>query len=200
MPAFDPVALSDRQLDALLVYLADPVAGARGGSGPPPPALPAVEGLTRYFGPLGTLFRAANGLPAIGPPWAQIVAYDLNEGTIKWRAPLGTVPALAAKGIKDTGSPERIHRNGLVATAGGLIFVGTWGDGILRAFDKDTGKVLWEHQLDANPEGIPAVYEVAGRQFVVFCASGSGGGSPGNIAFVPGKSEAQGYYAFALKR
>ena len=40
---------------------------------------------------------------AISPPWGEIVAYDLNEGTIKWRAPVGTVPALAAKGIRDTG-------------------------------------------------------------------------------------------------
>jgi quinoprotein glucose dehydrogenase len=200
MPAFSPEMLPDRQLDALLTYLADPVAGAQG-TGPQPPPLPAIEGMTRYFGPLGTLFRAANGLPAISPPWAQIVAYDLNEGTIKWRAPLGTVRALAAKGITGTGSPERIHRNGVVVTAGGVIFAGTWGDGTLRAFDKDSGKALWDRQIDANPEGLPAVYEVAGRQFVVFCASGSGTAAPpGNIAFVPGKSEAQGYYAFAIKR
>ena len=99
--------------------------------------------------------RASNGLPAIAPPWASIVAYDLNEGIIKWRTPLGIVRALAAKGIKDTGNPVRLHRTGLVATAGGLIFVGTNGDGYVRAFDKDTGKVLWEHDLNANPEGLP---------------------------------------------
>jgi quinoprotein glucose dehydrogenase len=87
-------------------------------------------------------------------------------------APLGTVPALAAKGIRDTGNPERTHRNGPVVTAGGLIFVGTWGDRTVRAFDKDTGKV--------------------------FCASGGGRAPEGNIAFVPGKIEAQGYYVFAL--
>ena len=200
MPAFGEAMLSDRQVDSLLAYLADPVGGASGAAGPPRPVIPPVAGLTRYFGPLGTLFRAANGLPAISPPWAQIVAYDLNEGTIRWRVPLGTVPALAAKGIKDTGSPERIHRNGLVVSAGGLIFVGTWGDRTLRAFDKDNGRVLWERPLEANPEGIPAVFEVAGRQYIVFCASGSGGGSPGNIAFLPGKTEAQGYYVFALGR
>ena len=57
----------------------------------------------------------------ISPPWAQIVAYDLNEGTIKWHAPLGTVPALAAKGIKDTGNARTHHRNGPAVTAGGLI-------------------------------------------------------------------------------
>lgn len=197
MPAFTEAVLPDRQLDGLLAYLENPSAGAAA-SGPPRPALPQIDGLTRYFGPLGTLFRAANGLPAIEPPWAQIVAYDLNKGTIKWRAPLGTVRALAAKGITGTGSPERIHRNGLVVTAGGVIFAGTWGDGTLRAFDKDTGGVLWERELEANPEGLPAVYEIGGRQYVAFCASASGPPSPGNIAFVAGKPDAQGYYVFAL--
>jgi quinoprotein glucose dehydrogenase len=199
MPAFQDQAMPERQLESLLAYLADPVAGAAGGPGAPRP-LPAIDGMTRFFGPLGTLFRANNGLPAISPPWAQIVAYDLNHGTIKWRVPLGNVRALAAKGIRNTGSPERIHRNGPVVTAGGLIFIGTWGDATVRAFDTDNGKVLWERELDANPEGIAAVYESGGRQFVVFCASGSSTPPPGNIAYVPGKPEAQGYYAFALPR
>jgi len=197
MPAFEPAALSDRQIDWLLAYLADPAAGAAGAP-PDESPLPAVAGLTRYFGPLGTLFRAANGLPAIRPPWAQIVAYDLNSGEIKWRRPLGTVRALAAKGITDTGNAERVHRNGIVVTGGGLLFAGTWGDATLRAFDAATGTVVWERQIEANPEGIPAVYEAGGRQYVVFCASGSAEAPPGSIAFAPGKPDRQGYYVFAL--
>jgi quinoprotein glucose dehydrogenase len=203
MPAFNVAAVTDGQLDNLLVYLDNPAAATAAGaaaSGLPRAALRPIEGVTRYNGPLGSLFRAGNGLPAFSPPWAEIVAYDLNDGTIKWRTPFGTVRALAAKGIKDTGSPERVWRNGLVVTAGGLIFAGTWGDATLRAYDKDTGKVLWTHELEANPEGIPSVYEVDGRQYVVFCASGSGGAPEGNIAFVPGKPSAQGYYVFALPR
>lgn len=198
MPPFPEETISERQLDALLVYLADPPAGAAAPPAPPGPPLPEIEGLTRYTGPLGSMFRAANGLPAIGPPWAQIVAYDLNDGTIKWRAPLGTVRALAVKGIEDTGNAQRVHRNGPVVTAGGLIFVGTNGDGTVWAFDKDTGAVLWKQQLDANPEGMAAVYEVAGRQYVVFCASHYPTVPPGNIALFQGKAEAQGYYVFAL--
>ena len=31
----------------------------------------------------------SNGLPAVGPPWTQLVAYDLNEGAVKWRVPDG---------------------------------------------------------------------------------------------------------------
>jgi quinoprotein glucose dehydrogenase len=212
MPPFDNDTLSDENLDALVAYLSNPAAAGRGGRGngggggrfatpmPPPP-----PGVTRYTGPLGAMFRTASGLPAISPPWAQIVAYDLNEGTIKWRAPLGTVPALAAKGIKNTGNSQRIHRNGPAVTAGGLIFVGSSGDRTVHAYDKDTGKILWEHELEANPEGLAAVYEAGGREFVAFCASGVAqrqgqSSAPENISFVPGKIEAQGYYVFALPK
>jgi quinoprotein glucose dehydrogenase len=198
MPAFPDAMISAAQLEALMVYLADPAAGAAGAAAPPRAVLPTIEGLTRYTGPLGSMLRAANGLPAISPPWSEIVAYDLNLGTIKWRAPLGTVRALAAKGIKNTGNAQRVHRNGPVVTAGGLIFVGTNADATVWAFDKDTGKVLWERQLDANPEGMAAVFEVGGRQYVAFCASYYPEAAPGNTAIHPGKAEAQGYYVFAL--
>jgi glucose dehydrogenase len=166
--------------------------------GPPRPPLPELPDITRYSGPLGSMLRAKNGLLAISPPWAELVAYDLNKGTIQWRAPLGTVRALAAQGIKDTGNAQRVHRNGPVVTAGGVIFIGTNADGTVRAFDKDTGKVLWERQLEANPEGMAAVFEVAGREYVVFCTSSYESVPEGNIAMVQGKADAQGYYVFAL--
>jgi quinoprotein glucose dehydrogenase len=205
MPAHSESMITSAQLDWLIAYVLNPSAAAgRGGGGgggevaQRNPTLPFVEGLTRYTGPLGSVLRASNGLVAISPPWASIVAYDLNEGVIKWRAPLGIVRSLAAKGIKDTGNPQRLYRNGIVATAGGLIFIGTNGDGYLRAFDKVSGKTLWEHDLNANPEGIPAVYEVNGREYVAFCASHYASLEPGNSAIFQGKAENQGYYVFAL--
>jgi quinoprotein glucose dehydrogenase len=167
-------------------------------SGPPRPPLPQIPGVTRYTARLGAMFVAKNGLLAIGPPWAELVAYDLNEGTIAWRAPLGTVRALAEKGIKNTGNARRVHRNGPVVTAGGLILIGTNADGMVRAFDKDNGRILWERQLDANPEGLAAVFEAGGREYVVFCTSTYESVPDGDIAIVQGKLEAQGYYVFAL--
>ena len=76
-----------------------------------------------------------------------------------------------------------------------LIFVGSGGDGYVHAFDKDTGKILWETELEGNPDGIPAVYEVAGRQYVAFFARGGGGDG---IVTRATKPESQGYYVFAL--
>ena len=47
---------------------------------------------------------ARDGLSPIAPPWTSLTAYDLNKGTIQWKIPLGDVPDLPAKGIKNTGS------------------------------------------------------------------------------------------------
>jgi quinoprotein glucose dehydrogenase len=51
-----------------------------------------------------------------------------------------------------------------------LIFTGT-RDRMIRALDVDTGKVLWQTQVAAGIEGIPAVYELNGKQYIVYCAA-----------------------------
>ena len=152
----------------------------------------------RYIGRLGSMFFAENGLNAMSPPWAQITAYDLNSGEIKWQAPFGVVPALAAKGITNTGNNYRAHRNGPVVTAGGLIFIAHFGDRTVRAYDKDNGKILWEKKMAPNFAGIPSVYEVNGRQFVAFYGSSFEKPAEGNIAWEAGEADSQGYYVFAL--
>ena len=121
----------------------------------------------RYESPFGFMITSS-GLTAIAPPWTSLTAYDLNTGTITWKIPLGEVPELAAKGITDTGS--HFPKVGPVVTAGGLIFTGT-RDKKIRAFDVDTGKLLWTAEVDAGVEGIPAVYEVNGKQYLVYCAA-----------------------------
>jgi quinoprotein glucose dehydrogenase len=120
----------------------------------------------QYRSPFGFMVTSS-GLAAIRPPWTTLTAYDLNAGTIRWQIPLGEVPELAAKGYKDTGS--HYPKVGPVVTAGGLIFTGT-RDRIIRALDVDTGKVLWQTQVAAGVEGIPAVYELNGKQYVAYCA------------------------------
>ena len=115
--------------------------------------------------------------------------------------PLGTSPALAARGITDTGNGRRAWRNGPAVTAGGLVFIGSWADRTVRAFDTANGASVWTRRLKANPEGLVAIYRAGGREYVVFCASGSAEADlPVEQAMEqwPGLASAQGYYAFAL--
>ena len=61
----------------------------------------------------------------------------------------------------------------MLATAGGLVFIAATNfDKKLRAFDKDTGKLLWETLLPFAGNATPATYEVAGRQYLVIAAGG----------------------------
>ena len=197
MPAFSASTLKPEDILSLAAYLKDPVAGEGNPENPHvnPSAPPPPTGQTRFYGQFGFTFRANNGLSAFSPPWSSLVAYDLNKGTIQWRRPIGTTPGLAAKGIKDTGS-SAFMRNGPVVTAGGLLFIGSGPDRMIHALDKDTGQTLWETEMDANPDGIPAIYEVAGRQYIAFY--GAVESEKESIAYKPGKPGAQGYYVFAL--
>jgi quinoprotein glucose dehydrogenase len=170
MPAFS--RLSDPALNSLLAYLASPgraPAPAETESAKKPAETSTTPGgaNAQYKSGFGFMFTSS-GLPAIAPPWTSLTAYDLNSGTIRWQIPLGDVPELAAQGFKSTGS--HFPKVGPVVTAGGLIFTGT-RDRKVRAIDAQTGKVLWEATLDAALEGMPAVYAVNGREYVVFCAA-----------------------------
>ncbi len=137
-----------------------------------------LDGYTRFTDP--------DGYPAITPPWGTLNALDLNTGDYAWRIPLGEIPALAKQGLRDTGSE---NYGGSVVTAGGLLFIGaTNADAKFRAFDKRTGRLLWEYQMDAAGNATPATYMAGGKQYVVI---GAGGGKWGN----PSGST---YYAFAL--
>jgi quinoprotein glucose dehydrogenase len=82
-----------------------------------------------------------------------------------------------------------------VVTAGGLIFIGSGPDRMIHTLDKDTGEMLWETEVDANPDGIPAVYEAGGREYVAFFAAGGGKDS---ACFKAAKPESQGYYVFSV--
>jgi quinoprotein glucose dehydrogenase len=194
MPAFSETALSPQDISSLAAYLKNPDLG-EASEAPESSHIAAPPGQKRFYGQFGNVFRATNGLPAFSPPWSSLVAYDLNKGTVLWRRPIGTTPGLAAKGISDTGSAALI-RNGPAVTAGGLLFIASGPDRTIRALDKDTGKTLWETQIDAMPDGIPAVYEVGGREYIAFYAAV--GDEKESVSYNPGKPGAQGYYVFAL--
>lgn len=129
-------------------------------------------------------FLTKDGYPGINPPWGTLNAIDLNTGKIVWKSVLGEFPELTAQGIPITG---RENYGGPVVTAGGLIFIAATEDEMLRAFDKQTGKVLWQTKLPASGHATPAVYEIEGKQFVVIACGGGKGSKSGDS-----------YLAFAL--
>jgi quinate dehydrogenase (quinone) len=135
----------------------------------------ARNGPVRFSVPYDFLRSPTNGMSAIGPPWSHITAYDLNTGKIDWRIPDGTTPG---PGIPDD-SGAHYPRGAPLVTAGGLLFVATAQDRTLRAYDRDTGKVLWSTGLPTGSEGIPATYQIDGRQYLaVPVAAGAGLFSP----------------------
>ena len=129
-------------------------------------------------------FVDPEGYPAIAPPWGTLNAINLNTGAYAWKIPFGEYPELAAQGLKDTGSE---NYGGPVVTAGGLVFIAATNfDKKFRAFDKLTGKLLWETTLPFAGNATPATYEVNGQQFVVVHATGGKArkGEPGGDALL----------------
>ena len=164
--------------------------------GPPYPS-GAIAPAKRYY----TLWGLYPDRPyVINPPWSSLVAYDLNRGIIKWKVPLGQDAEAAAEGARDTGI-FMAERHGIIVTSTGLLFVAT-SDGKIRAHDEETGQVLWTADLPAGSEGIPAMYEVHGREFIVVPASSeinTGGGHKLRSASPPQtSSRSKAYVAFAL--
>jgi quinoprotein glucose dehydrogenase len=155
----------------------------------------AANGPILIAAPYDFMRSPTNGMAAIGPPWSHITAYDLNTGEIEWRIPNGTT---AGAGIpEDAGA--HFPRGAPLVTASGLLFVATAQDRMLRAYDRDTGAVLWSHDLPTGSEGIPATYEIDGRQYLaVPVAAGAGLFSPSSVTDLPDGERA--YMVFALPR
>lgn len=123
-----------------------------------------------------------SGYPGVKPPWGTLNAIDLNTGNYLWKVPLGEYPELTKMGISITGSDSY---GGPLVTAGGLLFIAATRDEKIRAFNKRTGKVVWEFQLPAGGFATPITYEVNGKQYVVIAAGGGRGQKAGGkyIAF-----------------
>jgi quinoprotein glucose dehydrogenase len=162
-----------------------PGVGGNAGNYPYPGEVQGVPP-TRYMSDYGVLASWTK------PPYTTITAYDLNTGEIKWQLPNGDhPPTIAAGGPSNTGGLGA--RNGMVVTKGGLVFH-AGGDGKFRAYDQDSGKVLWSASFIGTAAGVPVSYESRGRQYVAMAASHGGGGSQTEA------EPASGLTAYALKR
>jgi quinoprotein glucose dehydrogenase len=129
------------------------------------------------------------GLPLLKPPYGRITAIDLNKGEHVWMVPNGDGPRdhplLKPLNLPPLGNPGR--SSPLVTKT--LLFVGE-GDPIManpgrvpksmplwlapgaggrkfRAFDKATGKILWETEFSAGTTGAPMTYLFEGKQYIV---------------------------------
>ena len=112
----------------------------------------------------------------VQPPYSTLTAYDLNTAKIKWQVPAGgDDPRALAEGASNTGYP--MARTGIIPTATGLLFHAGL-DGKLRVYDAETGQVIWTMPLPAGSRGIPAMYEVNGKQYLLVSATqGAGRGA-----------------------
>jgi quinoprotein glucose dehydrogenase len=129
-----------------------------------------------------TLFRDPDGYPPITPPWGTLSAIDLNAGTIRWQIPFGEFPDLAAQGLRNSGSD---NYGGPLVTASGLLFIGATNfDRKFHAYDKLTGKLLWETTLPFAGNATPAAYRINGRDSIVIVCGGGKNGAPSGSSIV----------------
>ena len=170
-----------------------PGVGGNAGNSPYPADVKSPLPETRYMTDYGVLASFTK------PPYTTLTAYDLNTGEIKWQVPNGDhPPTMAAGGPSNTGGIGA--RYGMVVTSGGLVFH-AGGDGKVRAYDEDTGQVLWTGTFTGSTSGVPVSYEAKGRQYFVLISSvGGGRGGGRGAAAPPDETRPVGAVAFALPR
>ena len=142
---------------------------------------------TMYFPMQNTCARVLSTMEGGLAIYRLAARFQLAPGTDD----LGSVWAIDA----ETGETTWLHEQrastfALVATGGGLVFGGD-GNGRFRAFDHESGEVLWEINLGSAVSGFPITYAVDGRQYVVASTSARRSGltpelqpSAGNNLFV----------------
>ncbi|HEY0777800.1 MAG TPA: PQQ-binding-like beta-propeller repeat protein, partial [Gemmatirosa sp.] len=182
MPAM--TALPDAERRAVVAYLrgeADPNAGGDSPHAAELAASRARPSASPYEFAGYERWKDPDGYPAVKPPWGTLSAIDLNTGAYRWRIPLGDHPELTQRGGTPTGTEQY---GGPIVTAGGLVVVAATSDARIRAFDKATGRLLWEAPLPAAGYATPCTYAVRGRQYVVIAAGGGKLGTPSGDAYV----------------
>ncbi len=87
--------------------------------------------------------------------WGNVTAVDYDTGNIRWKV-----------------KTQQPMIGGIMATAGGVVFAGE-GNGLFKAYDSETGSVLWKFQAGAGVNAPPSSYTVNGKQYIVVAAGGN---------------------------
>jgi quinoprotein glucose dehydrogenase len=173
--------LSSDELEAVVAYLSS----EQDGTTPPESGVEATiasEVPTSGYTSTGYIrFLDDEGHPAIKPPWGTLTAIDLNAGSLIWQVPLGELDELTERGLPPTGTE---NYGGPIVSAGGVLFIGATKDQAFRAFNTNTGALLWETELPAGGYATPATYAVNGRQYVVIAAGGGKMGTKSGDSYV----------------
>ncbi|HEX5432318.1 MAG TPA: PQQ-binding-like beta-propeller repeat protein, partial [Bryobacteraceae bacterium] len=139
---------------------------------------PYIRSGPRGVGGFSAVVKDANGnrignWPCFRPPWGRLIAVNASTGDFAWEVPLGVTDSLP-EGKRNTGATNSA---GPIATAGGLVFIGSTADRRFRAFDSKTGKMLWVTKLDHTATANPMTYRGKnGKQYVAIVAAGAGQG------------------------
>lgn len=119
------------------------------------------------------------GIPCIAPPWGRMVGVDLKTGKTEWLRRVGTTKNLKTSflpGNFPIGFPMgMVAHGGPLVTAGDVVFHGATADNFFRAYDSNTGKLLWQTELSAGAQATPSTFMGKdGKQYVVIAAGGHG--------------------------
>jgi quinoprotein glucose dehydrogenase len=123
------------------------------------------------------------GLPLVKPPYGRITAIDMNSGNHLWMVPNGNGPRDHPL-LKDLDLPP-LGQAGRAAPllTKSFLFVGEGdmvglsipklsGGNMFRAYDKKTGKIVWETDLGAGTTAPPISYMHKGKQYIVVGVGG----------------------------
>jgi quinoprotein glucose dehydrogenase len=108
---------------------------------------------------------SSSGIPCNSPPWGTLAAVDLGSGEVAWEVAIGEHEGEVV-GLPNSGGP--------MVTVGDLVFLGATSDNRFRAFDIESGKVLWSAELPRSAIATPMTYSTNGKQYVVIAVGGHG--------------------------